>query len=277
MKKVILISVTLVAVFAPVSASAATKKPVAVKHVVVKPYAFPPPDKVLDQSDIEAFINAVKNYRPEDEFAPGFDETPMQGRAFSIDLPVVERFSEIGGAIGGWHYDKDGQVLSVNLPMVRAEGWQLLEAPDAAKKDVKWINGMSFDKTEKVFDPELRSNAFGATVQVTSKSITNYGLAVYGSQRLDKGEDYSAKIPPDQARELTKNIVLHLEGTLSAFGMNEIVGCATADGHEATITEPFDMYMTDCMASSQFSKAELRDKRDGHLLASLDYLVKPRQ
>ena len=235
-----------------------------------KAYKYPDTQKVLDATDIRTFLKAAREFKPADEFSKPFDQSPMVNRKVSIDLHIVKRFDDTmsdAGNISGWDYNASTQKLTIDLLVIPDSQFDFVGDGDDVVKAMGQSVAYRLSQEATTMDPEDRSNAFGVRVTVRTRLITSYAVGFNNlTQVQDFGKPlYEADIAPEDARELTKHLILHIEGTTKAITTGRAMACSI-NGKEATIDNPSEYYETRCAVYLWVDKEQIIDSSTGRVL-----------
>lgn len=215
-----------------------------------------PPTGVLSLLDLSNFAKQERDFVKPDDFSKGFDDSPLKGRLFAVEIPAP---SYGGSSVTqvSWSYDADKTMLSVTVDP---------GAPVQSKTD---------------FGPKKKmSNAFGAEIEVDTMETWQIELGaeyekplgvfptvdpLYSLTGTSHGPlIWTARLPPEQARRLTANLQLRLEGKVVATEQGQTVSCGT-ETRSATFTSPTESTTHNCIVYVRYSRVALVTK-DGRVL-----------
>lgn len=238
------------------------------------------PSGKLNRRSLIEFAMAVRDYKPKDEFSVrNFNDAPLVGRTFRIDLDMADPQNADLTKI--YIYDVDEHVL------------RLLLYPGA----------IYVLRATTTLPSETRSNAFGATVQVSRHEIESFGVGPiidpydHDQSKMPKDmgvfpmkseisselagtefatykvkysfSDIVKNIPmtPERARILTSDLHLIIEGIITKDAKGKSVECDMHLGNTATINNPEEAVINECTVSAQFTKIQITSPKAGILAA----------
>lgn len=221
------------------------------------------PEGILNQKNLLEFSLAYRDYKAKDEFsAQTFDATPLLGRQFVAMLPVVENKEKPWDK--PYSYDVNSNTLKISVcPPIKI-----------------------FER-ELDLGTERRSNGFGASADVTTTQTNSIVLGRYPRAKFyddepdNMGLFKAAKIegvsepyyeclqkklpvPPDQARKITRSLLLKVTGTVVRGRYDNIISCEM-NLDEATIENPNESREYICNISVNFTKIDMISSESGSL------------
>lgn len=210
------------------------------------------PSGILDRHALVRFIRAADSFTPADEFSPGFDDTAIRGRRFHIVL------TEGDPMLPPYFYNADRHRLSLSQSTDYQDGFDFIAL---------------YNKEEQ-FAPKTEGNAFGATVDVTPKKTTTFGVGSEGCRLGLFKDDHglcrdltrNLDMSGDKARAAVSGIVSEIDGVVTVGKNGRAVQCSS--GHqEATISSPREVDTHTCILSARITKVVFRSPSAGVLAA----------
>ena len=235
------------------TADTSTTAPVAVRDPTKLPAG------VLDRETLNAYADAVHDFKPKDQFTKKFDDRPLIGREFHVSIPVSDNADN-----GVWAYDADKGELYLSL------------APE--NKPETYVYFLGIERDRNVTNGQMMSNAFGATVEgsTTHERIVGIGSAnsaymgIFPKKNILKdyfeyGQLYKKiTMTPEAARQATKDMTVEIDGKVVQRNPYEAVYCTTGS-KDATIINPKREEWDICLISSKLSRLAFVSRSKGIL------------
>lgn len=204
-------------------------------------------------ANLAAYAYAKLAFIPKDEFSKDFDDTPLAGRAFKLQIPVV---SNKDSSSVSYSYDADKEELTISL---------LPEAPSLHREDGARGSEYSYlifksDKT--IGAPQDMANAFGMTKPVTPVFTTLFGVGSYGNDAMGAVprhmDMYSLaqkviRMAPDQARAATASMYVEISGKVRKSTEGRIIECEETE-KKATLDYNYEEHWKQCVISSKIDR-----------------------
>jgi hypothetical protein len=194
----------------------------------------------LDSTDLMAIARLRSNYA-EDQFSD--DPTlAFVGRSFVITVGQDELTTD---------YDKEAHALKVSTPTY-SDGFKLAE--------------------EISVSHYVGRNGYGARAVVTERRGKSFGVWIPGESFNRKPITYSTNLDAAAARDLSQTVRLRLSGVITrANGVYADKDSAIYEKlmyADATVNDPYSLFIKQYYVSVAFTKAEWIDGRSGQVLAT---------
>lgn len=224
------------------------------------------PASISEQATFEKAIAAVRadadNY---DKFKEPV-QTGLDGRSFKITLPVD---SDVMSA--GVSYDyTDGKLV---LKLVPNKGWPLFRSPSES------LPYVVVESANKNLGSYIGQNAYGATARVKSLKNLAAGIALVTAPRTvsrtretmgipitsEKGWFAEVQLPPSEAKVLSRDVALVIEGTDTKVPWGD-AGFCDFSGSNATLDAPLDYYSQKCFLGANVARIAFVNMATGAVL-----------
>lgn len=226
-------------------------------------------------AEMAAFVEAKPTPTPADPFSPA-PTTEHDGQAFRLTFPLRQKQGYSGGPFT-WEYDISSQRMKFSLLPENFIGTAWSRDGDIA--DIRTFTslgkaGFTLNRNEKVEDGGRRSNAFGATVDVTTTTITetsvvefapNYETPQPFPERYFLQADIRAS--PDEGRAMSTDVHVVAYGRLKAFEGRSPVICGS-DYHEPSVRNPRETVIRTCAAVVDIDRIALERASTGEVIRS---------
>ena len=129
------------------------------------------------------------------------------------------------------------------------------------------VNGISLLKVSRSNGSYIGQNAFGVKVHVASVRATDIVLYLVSTPPHEKVTDLYPfvsifKATPDEARQISRNIEIILNGFIAKNYENKIASCS--DNHrKATIDDPTDIVVHTCTVNANVTQIVIRNSVSG--------------
>jgi hypothetical protein len=215
------------------------------------------PEGPLSADALLSYIKAVFTYPRKDEFSKRFDDHLLAGRYFDFKLPS----STMTGP--AYWYDPEKEVLTVWL------------TPDWEHVGEEGANMVTLLNATDLGDAHPESNAYGATVDVTPKTITEFGVGSVGKRRLglfprdpvalSYGQlSKTIHLGPEAARSATKGLMAEVKGVVVKGASGNAVDCLSGTA-SAKLDDPYDTTTRACVVNSKLSEIVISSPTAGVL------------
>lgn len=225
---------------------------------------------VLGKQQLMATADAVRLFKPKDQFDTGPSTPSLSGQAFSVIVSPLPRGipNKICDGYPSWAYFKEDGRYEVGFFPAQASLTQLTSTfGGAIPRTAGPLGGFayftSFD-CNRVEDSYYDStNAFGAhqNVHRTSDVILAFS-DVQGSLSTNL---WSRLISGDPARALSQSIVIRISGILGQWPDGNTLKCAKQVGRP-TFDHPEDANLDACIFKTKSLKFEVLDSLSGEIL-----------
>lgn len=229
---------------------------------------------VLDAEQLDALANQARAFVPKDEFDVAPALPSVAGKRFSVTVAPLKRGPDnlICDGFPSWGYwPQDGKLevgamegTGIKSDFAAATGRMF--ASGAGGSDFSTFVSFRSFRCNKVRLPSYEAtNGFGAkfTVEKSREEVT----AIGGFRMIDTDwkSYWSTQAVGDEARQLSQNIRVRLEGTLEDWAPGRPVLC----GSKRTVPEtrlPLDETLDICMFNGAADRFEVIDARTGAVL-----------
>lgn len=230
---------------------------------------------VWSNADVAAFVASKPTAAPLDPFSPA-PVSALDGQAFRLTFALRQKQGHSGGPFT-WEYDITKQRMKFSLlpEMFIGTAW----SRDEDISDIRTFtslgkSGFTLERNEKVEDGGRRSNAFGASVDVTTTTITEISVVEFASSyetpspfsdRYFLQADVSAS--PEEGRLMTTDVQVVVYGKLKAFEGRTPVICGS-DYHEPSVSNPRETIVRTCAAVVDVTRIALENSSTGEIVTS---------
>ncbi|RQG99814.1 hypothetical protein [Paraburkholderia dinghuensis] len=230
------------------------------------PLALPTGD--LDDETIANYLHAAMDYEKPDQFSKGFNDAPLVGRHFNIDIPY-QKYSTGDERGPTYSYDADKELLTLTV------------AVDSAHReaDEYTTQYLTFFQDIRRGEPKLESNAFNVTKEVTPLAIHIFGVGALSDTYIGlfSNEDFSSKsehyyrpltktvkLKPDAAKEAVRSLTIEVEGTVTKDHSGHAIECTTMY-NGATVDNPFEKDWHQCVLLAKLTHITVTSAYSGVL------------
>lgn len=230
--------------------------------------AVPNPNDPISIIGLSAIAQAKLAFKPADEFSKSYDDSFLEGKTFTLRLPVPSTESN-DEASAHYSYDADKEEFRLSFspedPILNYPSGSIPEAFDYI-----------LTAKEAVYGDEVpMSNAFGATMKVRPVKRLHVGVGSVGKDYMgaipyDKeGHTYDLafkhiKLSPEEARAVAQDIWMEVSGTLQPSSEGKVLKCAETE-KPATINYPYQESWQMCVFSSKIDRVMIISKSMGLL------------
>jgi hypothetical protein len=277
--KRLFLGVALASLLVASGASAATKHKAA---TAAEPPVAIPATGVLTEKELGYVANQVrKASAASDAFSAAPGDPALIGRQFRVATPFMELTNEGGPRMarnGGWKYLVDDGKLRLDM-------WpnQFHVKLYGMANDLRVV-GHGFTVVTHVDSlPYKGQNAFGQTATVNMFGLDAFAMIQIQATPTDAAfpsylpfdinhpglNDPVVDVPmsPDEAKTVTKSLVLAVYGTIQASGGKRFVGCGSEATAPATIDNPHEVVEQVCLFSAHIDRYAIEDRTTGKVLA----------
>lgn len=230
--------------------------------------ALPNPNDPVSIMGLTAMAQAKLAFKPADEFSKDYDDSFLEGKTFSLRLPVTSANDADKGS-ASYLYDADKEDFRLSfLP----ENPILNYPSGASPEEFDYI--LTADEATSGAPVEM-SNAFGTTVKVHPLKRLHVGIGSIGKDYMG-AIPYSRdvhtydlafkniKLSPDEARAATREIWMEVSGTLKRSSEGELLKCVETE-KPATVSSPFQVSWQMCVFSAKIDRVSIVSKSAGLL------------
>lgn len=222
----------------------------------VDPLALPEGD--LSSANLEAYANAVLNYRQVDEFSPPpIDGTVLAGRSFAFEVAPDKQ------SIAGPYYSYDTAAQELKLYVSLADNNHFQGQDHKPEFDY-----LPFLYVETREGDQIGSNAFGFTSTFTKSDRLRIGVgsasdkhsvgifprSTYGSYGTLVR---TVKMSPDEGRAAVAGLKMRVRGVLDIDPKYEKVVVCSQQKTTPTFDYPYEQHWKECVLSGRLSSIEL--------------------
>lgn len=238
-------------------------------------------EAVWGERDVDRYISAncpkLFAAAPADPFAP---PQPQVAPADRIALQYAPAKDEAGDVAlhrtFTWSYNSETQVLLLAATPSLLAMTTRLDVPTSLRSRE---NALEIHAAFPTFGnvslrpPEVRQNAFGASVEVSGASIYERGIgsiSPLGRSQFPKatyGASYrvSLSMPPEEARAFVERVRLEVEATTLEWRPGAWL-VHSFGSKRATLDDPTEQTVDGCYLNVIVSAVRLRDTADGHII-----------
>ena len=231
------------------------------------------PSGLIDRTTLIEYAMAARDYKPKDEFSTQeFDDAPLAEREFRVDIDMSDPKNADLQKL--FSYDADKRVYNLSLwPMAIPIFLQTTALPsetrsnafgatvEVTRKEMETIAVGPITKAYGYSDPSIKPKEIGV-FKLKSEYDTTFEKTNYSFAELEK----YIPMPPEKARDISRNLHLIIEGVVTKSDDGRTVEC-TVDGRRATIDSPFEIVTNKCTVSARFTKIQVVSPKAG-ILAS---------
>lgn len=228
-------------------------------------------------AEMAAFVEAKPSPTPADPFSPA-PTAEHDGQPFRLTFPLRQKQGYSGGPFT-WEYDIASQRMKFSLLPETFIGtaW----ARDGDMADIGTFTalgkaGFILDRSEKTEDGGRRSNAYGATVNVTTTTVTETSVVEFARNYETPRpfpERYflqaEVRVSPDEGRALSNDIHVVAHGRLKAFEGRTPVICGS-NYYEPSVRNPRETVVKTCAAVVDIDHISLERISTGEVIRSWD-------
>jgi hypothetical protein len=241
----------------PSGSPSSTFDPEDAKSSAPSGYKFPKAG-LLALLDLSNFAKMKRDFEKVDDFSKSFDDDPLDGRKFSVVIPVSQY---AGPSLGPaeWEYDAETEALTLRI-----------QARGSMEPGVRSLEIQNTTDTGK---PKKMTNAFGVEFNVEpmetwaiqlgrsdGKPIGVFSASdTFSSGFLDETLSWTTKANPQLAKSQIANLVLQIEGVVLKNESGDTVDCRD-NTHVATITSPTEWTRHVCVIQVHLTRLAYQTK-----------------
>lgn len=227
------------------------------------------PSGVLNRKSLIEFAFAANQYEPADEFSPqDFADSQIEGRKFTVELDASDPTTGVGKL---YNYDEKEQKLTFSsFPSQKNIFLERTLLPSEERSNAfgaEVIVDRSLTKAVSIGPIEERSGFFRdrtekpieyGVYKLNEEYDSTFDQVKYDYEELEK----VLAVSPGQAREMTKDLRLIVEGVVTKSFRGNSVQCSV-DGSRATLQAPTESIIERCEISARFTRIEIRSASKG--------------
>lgn len=213
----------------------------------------------LNEADIKKAAQLARSYRPVDEFEAPPKEA-LASRLFRIEIPVVRWGSDKTGCSGKalWSYGPDTEKLLLHMS---GSGYA-----DGATYRVT----IPISCVERNLGNYTVENLFGVKTSIAKRNHAVIELVMLSSALKHRGGELiyaEVKIPRNEARALTDNLKVRVEGEMRELWPGHVVRCGT-EKTSVDMKTIWDTTTDYCRFGVHIVSMAFIDGRSGQLLSA---------
>lgn len=200
------------------------------------------PNGPLGAEHILAYLRAYKAFTPKDQFSEPFNDHALIGRRFALSYLYPASDDHLY-----YQYDIASRTLLLSVTAAKYVGWS-----------GDYVNFLPLEEHKTTGSTKQKSNAFGATADVTEETDVYLGIGSTGKRMgvlpmlVDTSSlDKKIKMSSEQARAAAAGIRVIYEGKITSGKGGNAIACAF-NQTSGTITNPIDLKEDACVVSAVF-------------------------
>ena len=184
-----------------------------------------------------------------DQFSASHLYKEYIGKSFVIDLPVKGP-----QGVGYANYDDEELHIGVDTHITVIDD----DAPQdkSLNSVIKPMRSLYVKTLSSSHGSYVGQNAYGARVGVQSSKKTQVAILIVGGPNPDIGFNLVDKLPPEQARKISKSAHLIIYGKVAMLPSGRVNGCQDLR-YQPTIDAPYDDEQTICYVAADVSRVVL--------------------
>lgn len=217
----------------------------------------------LDSTTLVRYANAAMQFKKSDEFTKEFDDKPLLGKKFKVELNYDKYKSSLK-----YNYDAEKELLTFDIS---PEPNSHRDSHPSKRMDYIILNKQSHFEA-----PIPMSNFLGVTKNVTPANynvigigspeniymgiIPKYSIAkdIFTYKNLSK----TINLPPESARKAVEGLTYEIEGVIKKPADGQIITCTHSEIN-ATLDFPYQETWNECIISANLTRIAIKSPQLG--------------